>query len=110
MTDALQIEQVDREAAALCAERMQGIPFDGNDVAAMRIGIWDDGELGDMVQAFARHRLAALAPQSPSLEDVRFLIDRLNELDWSQSKAGIERDWHGHVVPALSRLSKEVRS
>ena len=36
--------------------------------------------------------------------DVTFLLDRLDELDWSQDKAEIERDFHGHVAPAVARL------
>ncbi len=35
----------------------------------------------------------------------RFLLERLNDLDWSQDKAGIERDFSGHVSPSAERLA-----
>ena len=53
----LTIIQADREAAAKLAESLD-TEFQGNDVAAIRNGIWDDGELGSIVQDFARHRIA----------------------------------------------------
>jgi Lar family restriction alleviation protein len=37
-------------------------------------------------------------------EAVIFLSDRIDELDWSGGIEQLEREWHGHVEPALSRL------
>lgn len=60
-----EVEQVDREAAATLAEQLEcSLVIGGNDLAAIRNGFWDSepGELGDVVRAFARHRLASLSP------------------------------------------------
>lgn len=70
----IEVIQADRDAAADLAEWLQGITnIGGNDVAAIRNGIWDqDGDdLGPLVQAFARHRLAhSPTPIDPSDEQV----------------------------------------
>lgn len=58
--------QVDRDAAADLAERLHStMNIGGNDIAAIRNGIWDDdaNDLGPLVQAFRRHRVAHASPQ-----------------------------------------------
>lgn len=56
----IEITQADRDAAANLAYDLPG-SFGGNDEQAIRNGLWDDGELGPIVQAFARHRHEARA-------------------------------------------------
>jgi hypothetical protein len=66
-----------------------------------------------LVQAFARHRLAALSPtparggedlRDQAIKQAQFLCDRLDELDWCESLEATANDFSGHVDPALSRL------
>ncbi len=53
-------------------------------------------------------RAALATPQPPAdpgvLEEARFLLDRISELDWSLDRDDFARDWHGHVEPSLVRL------
>lgn len=43
-------------------------------------------------------------------DSVIFLSDRIDELDWSGGMEQLEREWHGHVEPALTRLRGLVRA
>lgn len=38
------------------------------------------------------------------LTAARFLVDRLDELDWSLEPDEFLSDFYGHVAPAISRL------
>lgn len=63
------VTQEDRDAAANLAEWLQSMTnIGGNDIAAIRNGFWDQDtdDLGPLVQAFARHRLAALSTRPAS--------------------------------------------
>lgn len=42
--------------------------------------------------------------------EARFLLARIEEMDWSQDPDEFARQWHGHVEPPLSRLSKHLKS
>lgn len=46
---------------------------------------------------------AALAPALAIMGDCAFLIDRIDELDWSLDPDDFAREWSGHVDPALCR-------
>jgi len=79
MTD--EVRQEDREAAAVFADDVltRWCAIGGNDVAAIRNGIWDDDDtdLGQIVQAFARHasplrtRIAELEGENAALRHER---------------------------------------
>lgn len=74
MTD--EVRQEDREAAAVFADDVLTgwCAIGGNDVAAIRNGFWDndDTDLGQIVQAFARHA-------SPLRDRIAVLEEMLGE-------------------------------
>jgi hypothetical protein len=51
-------------------------------------------------------RLIAAAPCV--IETGAFLLDRIDDLDWSLRPEEFEREWHGHVEPALSRFRAAI--
>ena len=58
-------------------------------------------------QQAANARLIAAAPSL--LEHAAFLLDRINELDWSGSIDDLADEWNGHVEPPLYRLKLAIR-
>jgi hypothetical protein len=102
----VEVTQADRDAAASIIDGWWRNLIPEKTAQIVRDGLVDKDRL---VQAFARHRLAALSPppvveEAGVLDRVQFLLDRLDELDWSGSLEDIVRDWNGHVDPPLSRL------
>lgn len=100
MTEPVAVEQIDRDAAASLWLEHNGQPNSPHELAAagkMRSGTWDDD---DWVQAFARHRLAAIAQtKSPAVsEPVAWLIERddLATIE-SRNKVALHyyAEWHG---------------
>lgn len=63
-------------------------------------------EMAEADQA-AQSAESRLAEAEEALEGARFLIDRINELDWCDFET-TQRDWNGHVEPALARLSNAL--
>ena len=56
--------------------------------------------------AFAKHRHDSTA----ALVDMaQFLIDRIDEIDWSLAPEDFARQWDGHVDPPLCRLRNALR-
>jgi len=41
---------------------------------------------------------------------VQFLLDCIEELDHSETPESFERDWHGHVEPAIARLRNYLKA
>ena len=37
-----------------------------------------------------------------------FLLCRIDELDWSQTRGEIENDFHGHVTPAIASFRAAI--
>lgn len=60
--------------------------------------------------AMVRHMVEGLAaPHSDTLAELlaeaEFLVDRLQELEWSGDYECTSREYHGHVAPSVSRLT-----
>ena len=74
---------------------------------------WNEGVYDklDLLQTLARHRLAHSSPPASDVVDAAsFLIDRLNELEWmDDGYVAVQRDYFGHVEPAISRLAAAIR-
>ena len=41
-------------------------------------------------------------------EEASFLLERIEELDWSLEWEGFQREWYGHVEPSLGRLRQAL--
>ena len=71
------VTEADRIAASDLANMAEGIAFGGNDAAAIRIGVWDDLDAGDIskfVHRVARHREQATAELVEALREARGML------------------------------------
>jgi hypothetical protein len=65
----------------------------------------DAGNIEIIARAILAERDRCIIATSGLITESRFLLDRLNDLDWSQDKQGIDRDFSGHVSPSVERLA-----
>jgi hypothetical protein len=88
--------------ASLIRERFDPCPDLGQASYKAFEDSWNDGaeEIADAILALMP------APSSAVTEHARFLLDRLDEFDPGEYDA--EREYHGHVTPAIARLRGAV--
>lgn len=98
MTDEVKVEQVDREAAAAFYGKYLARPGEVPVEAAFRMGHVDQSPL---IQAFARHRLAARP--APAEDAVERVARAISDANWKPdaSKEFLDEQFNDDVMHAL---------
>jgi hypothetical protein len=78
-------------------------------MAELELELEGDAEIGAGLLAMDP-AIPLVDPVREALEEVRFLLNRIGELDWSLDRDEFANDWHGHVAPSLSRLESAIRA